>query len=100
MPELKDLIIEVVKVEGSCAAGYKVGDKIYISGANVDLQKSTKVCYWALSSIMPLIFSMQSGIEPSEFGFSDEKGVAYIACSDIGKPYTRGGRVIFKVIRA
>lgn len=97
MVELKDLLIEVVKVEGFCDAAYKVGDKMYIKGSNINLEKSDKVCYWALSSLMPALFALQTGLEPSGVGLSKEKNVAYMACSDIGEPYTKGGRVIFKI---
>jgi len=94
---VKDLIIEVVKVEGNCVAGYKPGDKMLISGVNVDVKKTDKVCYWALSSLIPALFSLQTGLEPSEIGLSKEKNIAYMSCSDIGEPYTSGGRVIFKI---
>lgn len=97
MVTVKDVLMKVVKVEGVCEAGYKVGDKIYIHGCNIDLEKSDKVCYWALSSLMPALFAIQAGLEPSEVGLSKEKNVAYMACSDIGEPYTLGGRVIFKI---
>ncbi|MHA1687092.1 MAG: TIGR04076 family protein [Candidatus Heimdallarchaeaceae archaeon] len=97
MVELRDLLIEVVKVEGFCDAGHKVGDKIYIKGSNIIFEKSDKVCYWALSSLMPALFALQTGLEPSAVGLSKEKDIAYMACSDIGEPYTKGGRVIFKI---
>jgi uncharacterized repeat protein (TIGR04076 family) len=49
------IILEVVQVPQKCAANYKVGDKIVVDDANIDLKESTNVCLYALSSLMPYL---------------------------------------------
>ena len=97
MQELKELIIKVKEVAGSCAAGYKVGDTIVVLGPCIDLERSNIVCFWALSSLMPALFALQLGHDPKSLGLSSKSGVCYLRCSDIGKPYTPGGNVMFEV---
>jgi len=92
---VKHLLVEVVEVKGRCIAGYNVGDKFEIN-RNVSLF-GDKLCYFAISSIMPAILALQLGNEPKEIGFSKEKGVAYLQCSDPGEPLTPGGTVVFKI---
>jgi uncharacterized repeat protein (TIGR04076 family) len=94
---LCDVMVEVVEIRGHCDAGLKVGERIVLSGANLDLQKSNKVCYWALSDLMPALYSLQLGHDPKELGLSTESGIAYMCCSDPGPPRTPGGNVVFKI---
>ena len=92
---MKHLIVEVVSVEGYCLAGYKVGDTFEVN-KNVSLD-GQKLCYFAISSLMPVILALQLGNEPSGIGLSKEKGAAYMQCSDPGSPITPGGSVVFKI---
>jgi len=96
MVRLKDILVEVVEVTGNCDAGLKKGDKFVLSGANIDLKRSDKICYWALSDLMPALFSLQLDHDPKELGLSKEAEVAYMCCSDPGPPYTPGAHVLFK----
>lgn len=93
--KMKHLIIEVAEVNGRCVAGYQVGDKFEIN-KNVSID-GHKICYFAISSLMPAILALQMGNEPSQIGLSKEKNVAYMQCSDPGEPLTKGGTVIFKI---
>lgn len=94
------LIIEVVEVRGKCPV-HKVGDKIVIDGAEIDLQKTTRICCHALSTIDHWLLALREGADPKKLGLTkegDEKN-AYIQCPDPGPPYTNGGTVIFKCYR-
>ena len=92
---MKHLIVEVVEVKGRCAAGYNVGDKFEVN-QNVSLD-GDKICYFAVSSLMPALLALQLGNNPKSIGLSRDEGAAYMQCSDIGHPYTPGGTVIFKI---
>jgi len=50
-----ELVFTVKEVKGSCASGYRVGEKIVYKEPNIDLEKSDRVCVYALGSIMPYI---------------------------------------------
>jgi len=92
---MKHLIVEVVEVRGRCVANYNVGDKFKIN-QNVCVE-GDKICYFALSSLMPAILALQLGSEPKEIGLSKEKGISYMQCSDPGEPFTPGATVVFKI---
>ena len=92
---MKHLVVEVVEVRGRCVAGYNIGDKFEIN-PNVCVD-GEKICYFAVSSIMPAILALQLGNDPKDIGLSKEKGVAYMQCSDPGEPFTSGGTVFFKI---
>ncbi len=100
MVQLLDLLCEVIDVKGRCDASLKKGDRIILrKDFTIDLEKSDRVCYWALSDLMPCLFALHLGHDPREIGMSDEKGVAYLQCSDPGPPITPGGNVLFKISR-
>ncbi len=92
---MKHLIAEVVEVKGRCIAGYEVGDRFEIN-RNVSVD-GDKICYFAISSMMPALLAIQQGSDPKAMGLSQEEGTAYMQCSDPGEPYTPGGTVIFKI---
>jgi len=50
--------IEVLKAEGKCAAGHKVGDKFFIDGAQVRFDCGGLYIH-ALYSMLPKIFAMR-----------------------------------------
>ena len=92
---MKRLTIEVMDVTGRCKAGLKIGniwevtENICVFGENL--------CYLALSSMMPVLLAIQMGSDPKSFGLSDESGVGYLQCSEIGNPLTPSGKVTFKI---
>ena len=92
---MKHLIVEIVEVRGRCIAGYKIGDKFEIN-QNVCLE-GEKLCYFAISSLMPAILALQLGNKPRDIGLSKEEGTAYMQCSDPGSPLTPGGMVVFRI---
>ena len=95
--KLNDILVEVAEVNGKCDAGFAKGDKFVVTGANIDLKRSDKVCFWALSDLMPALFSLQLGHDPKDLGLSNENGVAYMCCSDPGPPSTPGAHVLFRI---
>lgn len=92
---MKRLIIEVVDVSGKCVAGLKIGN-IWEISENICVM-GENICYFALSSLMPTLLAIQLGSDLKSIGLSNEPGVAYMQCSDIGDPLTPGGRVTFKI---
>lgn len=106
MAILHDLLIRVKEVGGNCAAGYKVGDKIYIKAGNVDLSRTCKLCYTAMASLLPTLYAGQLGGEyytdPEKAIMSNVKGKWYVHCPDVGNPPYRGesgGYVIFEITK-
>jgi uncharacterized repeat protein (TIGR04076 family) len=100
MPEKKEknkLILKVHKIKGKCPV-YKEGDKTVIMGAQIDLDKSDKVCVHALVGLGPFIVALRDGLDPKELGLSKKsRGPAYYQCLDPGEPWTDGGTVIFRI---
>lgn len=90
----RDVIVIAREIKGECAAGIKVGDKIIIEGANINLEKSDRVCGYALSNLMPAIFAVRMGVDLENFGL---KGRLW-QCVDPGPPYTLGGTVLFEIM--
>ncbi len=58
------------------------------------MEKSDKVCGYALSNIMPVTFAVRLGVNLDELGL---KGRLW-QCVDPGPPYTEGGTVLFEVL--
>jgi len=76
-----DIVLKVIKQEGSCAAGHKVGDEVVI---NFDENKiDGKVCLHALYSVLPKVFAMAYG---AEFPWLEDKDVSTHACPDAWNP--------------
>lgn len=95
-----DIVCEVVEVTGNCDVKFKKGEKFVLSpDGNIDLKRSDKVCWWALSGLMPGLFPVQLGLDPKTLNMSNESGVAYMRCTDVGPPYTAGGNVLFRIKR-
>ena len=94
------LVIEVVEIKGKCPV-YKVGDKIVVDGPEIDLRKTDALCTHALSSLLHYSVALEGGISPAKLGLTTEKDpdIAYIQCIDPGRPYTEGGRVVFRIQR-
>ena len=97
--ELKDVVVTVERVEGKCVV-YKGGERIYFRGPEIDLSKSDRICYHALTSILHYINAFRINADCGrEFGLSkpEMRGVGYVSCLDPGPPYTNGGRAIFRI---
>jgi uncharacterized repeat protein (TIGR04076 family) len=72
------VILEVVQVPQKCAANYKVGDKIVIDDASIDLKESTNVCLYALSSMMPYLTPLSRELDENDW----MSKVAELSCQD------------------
>ncbi len=83
----KRIVLEVIKQEGSCAAGHKVGDKIIFED---DGEIKGKICISALYSIIPKIYAMKY---EANFPWLNDKNVSTHACPDGYNP------LMFKVTR-
>jgi len=72
------VILEVVKVPQKCGANYKVGDKIVVDDANIDLKESTNVCLYALSSLMPYLTPLSRELAENDW----MSKVTELSCQD------------------
>ena len=79
--------LEVVQVMNKCAANYRVGDRVIIDDAILDLKNSTNVCLYALSSLMPYLTPLSRELSESDW----MNKVTELRCGD--------GGVKFKVTR-
>ena len=76
-----DIVLKVIKQEGTCAAGHKVGDEVII---NFDENKiDGKVCLHALYSVLPKVFAMAYG---AEFPWLEDRDISTHACPDAWNP--------------
>lgn len=84
---MRKAIATVVRVTGTCNAGYKVGDKVVVNLENacVDKEQSDSLCIFALSAILANMSRIRG----------NEKTLA--SCPD---PATGlGGNVLFSVVK-
>lgn len=65
---MEKIVIEVI--ESKCSH-YKVGDKIYIKDALIDMEKTSNVCVMALQSFFPFIYAARKGVTSEQMGFCE-----------------------------
>ena len=80
--------LEVLKQEGHCAAGHKVGDKVIVDFDTNEIKG--KICLHALYSLLPKILAMAYG---ATFPWLKDADSATHACPDAHNP------VVFAVKR-
>ncbi|MGE5197520.1 MAG: TIGR04076 family protein [Deltaproteobacteria bacterium] len=85
-PHPKRMVIEVVKVKGKCAYGYKIGDKWETEG----LKCIPGFCGAAFHTAFPAFFALNFGAK--FFFMRDPDSLDTVTCPD-------GGNIIFKVSR-
>ena len=73
------IVAKVIKQEGECIAGHKVGDEIHFDGMTIQ----GDVCIHALYSFLPKVFAMRYG---AEFPWLEDSDVATHACPDAWNP--------------
>ena len=78
--------LKVIKQEGSCGFGHKVGDVIVFDERTID----GEICFHALYSVIPKVMAMRYG---AEFPWAEDKDVATHACPDAYNP------LVFEVTR-
>ena len=88
--------ITVLEIKGRCPV-FTLNDKIFIDGAQIDLEQSDALCIHALPSLLHFSLALRERADPVKLGLSKEPGVAYLQCPDPGEPLTPGGTVIFKL---
>ena len=66
---MEKVILEVVSSE---CAFYKSGDRIYINGALVDLEKTSNLCLTAVSAMFPFVYAFRKGVTPEQMGFGEK----------------------------
>ena len=80
------VVAKVIRQEGHCGAGHKVGDEVVFDGVTV----RGKVCIHALYSFLPKVFAMRYG---ATFPWLADADVATHACPDATNP------VVFEIRR-
>lgn len=73
------ILCRVVKQEGNCAAGHKVGDEVLFTGDEV----KGKICISALYSMLPKIYAMMYN---AKFPWLSDQCKATHACPDAFNP--------------
>jgi len=73
------VVCKVIKQEGTCAFGHKVGDEIVFDGRTV----RGEICLHALYSLMPKVFAMRYG---AQFPWLEDANVSTHACPDAWNP--------------
>ena len=91
--------VKVVEVKGHCALGYKKGDEFTIENYYILEGQKKRICIHALNSMISIIMPLLKGFSAKQLGIGPTDNEAYVQCPDPGKPYTKGGTVIFKLIR-
>ena len=76
-----DILLKVIKQEGSCVAGHQVGDEILISFDKNEIEG--KICLHALYSVLPKVYAMAYG---AEFPWLENGDVSTHACPDAWNP--------------
>lgn len=66
---MEKVVVEVI--ESKCGH-YKVGDKIYIEDALIDMEKTSKVCLMAIQSFFPFIYATRKGVTSEQMGFGEK----------------------------
>jgi len=80
------VVCRVIKQEGNCAFGHKVGDEIIFDGRTVQ----GEICLSALYSMLPKVYAMRYG---AQFPWLDDPDASTHACPDAFNP------VVFEVRR-
>ncbi len=92
----KMMILEVVESHG-CNSRHQVGDRFYFDGAGNLLTGfgPKKVCAFALSSALPLIFAatemLYAGVDPNDIRFKRT------SCFDVGLECGGWGRIVLEL---
>lgn len=81
-----DILCRVIRVEGVCASGHKVGDEVLVKSNEV----VGKICFSALYSMIPKIYAMRYN---ARLPWLENQCVATHACPDAKNP------VVFEVVR-
>ncbi len=85
-PQPKKMIAEVVRTRGSCAYGYKLGDRFEFEG----LKCKSGFCGAAYHTMFPALFAVNFG---AKFFFMDNPdSIDTVTCPD-------GGNIVFKITR-
>jgi len=91
----KTIVFEVVDSHG-CNSQHKVGDKFYFDGSGNLITKlcPSRVCFSALSSMAPLLYSASelfyAGVDPNEMRFKR------VGCNDVGVDCGGWGHIVME----
>lgn len=75
------VVCKVIRQEGTCEFGHKVGDEVVFDGRTVQ----GEICFHALYSMIPKVFAM---MYDAQFPWLKDKDIATHACPDAYNPVT------------
>jgi len=91
--------IRVKEVKGFCPL-YKPGDEIILDGYYINAKESnTPICMHAFLAIASLLSAFSHGASARDLGIGEKENIGYLQCPDPGPPHTKGGTVLFELIR-
>ncbi|MFX0174090.1 MAG: TIGR04076 family protein [Candidatus Hodarchaeota archaeon] len=76
-----DIKLKVLKQEGHCTAGHKIGDEVFISFEKNEIKG--KICLHTLYSFLPKVYAMAYG---AEYPWLEDPDVSTHACPDAWNP--------------
>jgi uncharacterized repeat protein (TIGR04076 family) len=96
MTKDRELYVKAVEIRGFCPV-FKGNERIVISGPEIDLDRTDRICIHALAPIMHFAVALREGVPPEKLGLAKKGDKAYVQCPDPADPYTYGGTVIFEI---
>ena len=92
------IVVEVIEIHGKCPV-YNVGDRMTIIMPELVLAETDKMCIHAFLAMQTFIQALARGFSAKLLGIGKTDDEGYVQCPDPGPPYTKGGKVIFKIKR-
>ena len=92
------VVAAVREIRGKCPI-YNLGDKIVFEGFCIKSSDSRDICIHVFSAMSTLLSAFLHGTSAKDLGIGSEPDTGYIQCPDPGRPYTKGGTVIFELTR-
>ena len=90
--------IKVKEIKGFCPV-YNVGDEIVLNGYYIDTKNSAPVCMHSFLAMSSLLAAFSHGISAKDLGIGENDDIGYLQCPDPGPPCTKGGTVLFELMR-
>ena len=90
--------VSVKEVRGICPL-YKPGDRIVFERFYLKSSSSKDLCIHVFSALSTLLSAFLHGSSAKDLGIGESDDIGYLQCPDPGPEYTKGGTVIFELIR-
>lgn len=84
--QIHTVVARVIRQEGHCGAGHRVGDEVILDGQTVQ----GRVCLDAMCAFVPWVLALRYG---AKFPWQEDKEAVICACPDAANP------VVFEIRR-